>query len=168
MARPRTVQRTSRRGGRLSEWIGVADQAFSNVASGGATLISSFTPLETLTVIRNRGVISIQPQAVTADLDIVGAFGMGIVSVEAFNAGVASMPEPFSDAQWSGWMVWQAFAFRFELLDTTGANFVPWTMELDSKAMRKMGPHEVLIAIAESQVGAYSIAAPMRTLVKLS
>jgi len=47
-------------------------------------------------------------------------------------------------------------------------NFVPWHFEVDSKAMRRMGPNKVLVGIAESQSGAYTISSPLRTLVKLS
>ena len=167
MARPRSFPR-SRSKGRLTQWVGPAIQNYLAVASGGATLIFSFTPAEAITIVRTRGFVSVKPEAVTADLDFTGAFGIGIVSEEAFNAGVGSMPEPFTDADWSGWFVWRSFAFDFEFEDATGINYPNWNFELDSKAMRRIGPNEVLVAIAESQSGAYRINAPTRTLIKLS
>ena len=163
-----------RRGGhrqgarRLTQWIGPADQGYVAVASAGATLIASAPFEEQTTIVRNRGNVSIKITTVTADLDIVGAFGLGIVTAEAFAAGVGSMPEPFSDADWGGWMVWRSFSYHFEFITGTGSDFLVWDFEVDSKAMRKVSPNEVLVLIAESQVGAYSISTPLRTLVKLS
>ena len=159
------------RGGqrRLTQWVGPADQGFINVASGGASIISSISFEEQTTAVRIRGDLTIIPQSSAADLTIVGAYGEGIVTQEAFAAGVASMPEPFTDGDWGGWMVWRSFSFRLEVgTDTTGFEFLPWDMEVDSKAMRKISPNEVLVAIAESQTGAFSISAPVRTLLKLS
>ncbi len=67
-----------------------------------------------------------------------------------------------------GWNVWRSFSYRFAFQDATGVNFVPWTLEIDSKAMRKISPNENMVLVAESQQGAYSISTPLRVLVKLS
>ena len=167
MARPHT---RFQRGGakRLTQWIAPADQAFEAVSSGGAALIQSAPFESTETIIRHRGQCSVIPQTAGADVDIVGAVGVCIVSAEAFAAGVASVPEPFNDADWGGWMVWRSFAFRQEFSDATGILNQERTFEIDSKAMRKISPNEVLVTVAESQVGAFSIATPWRVLVKLS
>ena len=138
-----------------------------SVAAAGATLTESFNPGEALTVIRNRGQISIQPQAFNADLAIVGAFGLIVVSNEAFVAGVGSIPEPFTDGD-ADWLVWRAFSYRFDFGTNVGLSFPDWQLEIDSKAMRKMGPNDVMVGIAESQQGAFDISPPIRTLVKLS
>ena len=162
------LSRFPRSKGRLTQWVAVAQQGFVAVASAGATLINSFSPEQSLTVVRNRGQVSVQPQAQVADLNIIGAIGMCIVSNEAFVAGIASIPEPFTDSDWSGWLVWRSFGYRFEFADATGVNFPNWTFEVDSKAMRRMGVNDVLVTIAESQGGAYTINSPIRTLLKLS
>ncbi len=154
--------------GRLTQWVGPPAQAFVSVASAGATLIDSFAPEEALTVIRNRGAISHTPEGFAADIEYVGAFGVGIVSAEAFAAGIASVPTPFTDADWAGWMVWRSFAYRYEFLDGTGSLLTVDTIEIDSKAMRKIGPNEVLAYVAESQIGAFRLMDGIRTLVKLS
>ena len=166
MAHPRRVLRTGPR--RKMEWVGPANQGYVNVASQGATLLSSFNPTESITLIRTRGMVSLVPQTVTADVDIVGAFGMCIVSQQAFTAGAASVPEPFSDADWGGWFVWRSFAFKFEFATAASVNFPRWDFEIDSKGQRKIGPNDILVAVAESQAGAYSIATPLRQLFKLS
>jgi len=167
MARQRGFQgRTASH--RLTQWVAPANQGYLAVASGGATLISSFVPGEALTITRIRGQVSVIPNPVSADLDVVGAIGEGVVSAEAFAAGVGSIPEPFTDGDWGGWMSWRAFSFHLEFSDGTGLNFVDWTFEVDSKAQRRIGSNEVLVQICESQVGGFFISAPMRTLVKLS
>ncbi len=152
---------------RLSEWIGPADQAYVAVASAGATLIGFASFEEPTTIVRTRGAISVIPQTSAADVDIVGAFGIGVVSTEAFTAGIASVPEPFSDADWGGWYVWRSFSSRFEFLDATGTILPAFNFEVDSKAMRKVASNETLVMVAEAQVGAYSISTPLRTLVEL-
>jgi len=122
-----------------------------------------------LTIIRNRGVVVVKPQSFGADVDVLGAFGVGIVSAEAFAAGVASVPSPYLDADWAGWMVWRTFAFHFEFASAlTIALPANISFEVDSKAMRKIGPNEVLVYVAESQAGALSIFDGLRTLIKLS
>ena len=169
MARQRGFTGRPRGGARrLTQWIGPALQGYVAVADGGATLIGSVPLDEASTIVRVRGHLSVLAAAVTADDTIVGAFGVAIVSSEAFTAGVGSMPEPFTDADWGGWMVWQAFSYRFEFFDGTGANFPDWDMVIDSKAMRKGGPNERLVLIAESQDGGFQISTPVRILVKLS
>jgi len=112
--------------------------------------------------------VTIIPSGFVADVNIIGAFGIGIVSTEAFEAGVGSMPEPFTDADWGGWMVWRSFSYRFDFSSATGVQFPNWSFEVDSKAMRKVGPNDHLVAIAESQGGGFEISTPLRTLLKFS
>ncbi len=168
MTRARRFERPGRSPQRLTQWIGPADQSYLAVASAGETIISSFAAEEALTITRSRGQLSIIPSVFSADVEITGAYGEGVVSAEAFAAGVVSLPSPFRDADWGGWLLWRAFSYRFEFADATGVDFPNWTMELDSKAQRRMGPNEVLVAVAESQSGAFRVSAPLRTLIKLS
>ena len=139
------------------------------MTSAGATLLASFAFEEPVTIMRARGQISVRPTVFTGDLDIVGAIGMGVVSAEAAAAGVASIPEPFNDADWGGWFVWRSFSYRIELGGTpANAAFLPWFFEVDSKAMRKAKTNDVVVIVAESQQGAFNISPPIRLLVKLS
>ncbi len=168
MARPRSAHRTfGRRQARLTDWIGPAIQGSVNVASGGASIISSASFDAPATIVRTRGNVAVIPQSFAADLNVFGAIGVGIVSDEAFNAGVASIPEPFADADWSGWYLWRSFSYTLELGDATSIMTVNWNFEVDSRAMRKVGSNETLVVVAESQGGAFSLFAGVRTLVKL-
>ena len=152
---------------RKTTWIGPAVQGFVSVASGGATLLNSLINSEPETLVRIRGMVTIAPTVVSADVSIVGAVGMGLVSEEAFAAGIASIPEPFTDADWGGWVMWRSFSYKFEFADATGVNFPNWSFEVDSKAMRKATANERLVTIAESQSGAFDISTPLRALTML-
>ena len=155
---------------RLTTWIGPADQGYVSVATGGTSLINNAVFEEPITVIRTRGHVAVRPTVYSANIDIVGAMGLAVVSREAFDAGVASIPAPFDDADWGGWFVWRSFSFRFQVQGTSDADLLPGGIELeiDSKAMRKITPNEALVTIAQSQVGAFTISSPLRTLFKLS
>ena len=153
---------------RKSQWVGPAPQSYVAVASAGATALSTFAGEEPLTIVRTRGNVSIKPASPTADIEITGAVGFGVVSAEALAAGVTAMPEPFSDADWAGWFVWRTFSYDFEFNDATGINYPNWNFELDSKAMRKFGPNEAIVTIAESFSGAFNISVNTRLLLKLS
>ena len=152
---------------RLIQWIGPADQGFVSVASAGAILLFNFAITEPVTVVRVRGQVAIE-MANAANLNVIGAIGMVIVSAEAFAAGVASVPEPFSNADWGGWFVWRSFSYRMAVGDQTGFRVISRDFEIDSKAMRKVSPNEVIVMVVEFQAGAFSVSAPLRMLLKLS
>jgi len=164
----RSFGRMTRSPQRLTRWVGPALQGYQTVSSGGALLIGSFPFEEPATIMRTRGQVSVLPAALGADVDIIGAYGIGVVTQEAFAAGVGSIPEPFTDADWGGWYVWRSFSYHFEFATAAAVNFPDWNFEVDSKAMRKVSNNEVLVIIAESQEGAYRLSSPLRTLVKLT
>ncbi len=153
---------------RLTQWVAPPDQGFIAVASATKVIISSLSPTEPLTVVRTRGMISVHPTAFSADLDVVGAVGIGVVSNDAFAAGVGSIPGPYDDGDWKQWFVWQSFAFHVEFGSAVGVNIESVMIDVDSKAMRKVGQNETIVMVAESATGAYSIADATRQLVKLA
>ncbi len=168
MPRPRSRFRGPAQSARLTQWIGPADQNYVAVGSGAKNIISSFSVAEPITVMRTRGMISVKPTSDASDLVIAGAIGVCIVSTEAFTAGIASIPGPFDEGFWGGWLVWRSFCYDFRFGSGTGAQYPDWNFEIDSKAMRKVSPNEVVVAVAESQAGAFSLFHGVRTLIKLS
>ena len=112
--------------------------------------------------------MSIRPTSEAANGEFTGAIGSCIVSAEALAAGVASIPEPFTDADWGGWFMWRPFAYRYEFQSAIGTNYGNWTFEIDSKAMRKISPNEAVVTVVESFAGAFDVNNPLRTLIKLS
>ncbi len=95
---------------RTTSWVGSADQPYQAVGAGGVNLFQSNATLQDTTIVRTRGVVSVKPNAFTADVDIIGALGMGLVSDQAFAAGATSIPAPYTDTEWGGWFVWIPFA----------------------------------------------------------
>ena len=158
---------------RKTTWVGPADQGYLAVAAGAKIIVASFDAasngLASPTIVRSRGQVSIFPGAgVTGDVEIVGAYGLAIVSDRAFAAGVASIPGPWTDAGWDGWFVWRSFHYTQEFLDATSMlrNFE--NQEVDSRAMRKITDDETIVLIAESQAIGFEISMPLRILMKLS
>ena len=152
---------------RMTEWSQYSGAGFAAVSAGGATLLSTIAFESPGTLIRTRGLISIKPQSFAADVGIVGAFGIAMVSAEAAAVGITALPEPHSDADWGGWMVLQPFAFHYEFQDGSGGLLGSVQIEVDSKAMRKVGLSTVAIFIAEGISGAFNIADESRLLLKL-
>ncbi len=154
-------------------WIGPADQAFVALGSGLNVVVASFDPaaagLAKPTVVRTRGEFAVRPSAATiTDLQVVGAYGLAVVSDRALAAGSGSIPGPFVDAGWDGWFVWGSFHYVQEQADATGIYLNFHTQVVDSKAMRKVTDDETIVLMAESQSGASQISMPFRMLLKLS
>ena len=128
MARRRApVGRVSESQRRKTQWGGLADQGLVAVASGGSTLIASTAFEAPGTIVRSRGNLTVQPQSFSADVTIVGAFGIGLVTAEALAIGITALPTPFRDSDWGGWIVWQAFTHRFESISQVGVLLGSWS-----------------------------------------
>ena len=173
MARGRLV--LPRRSGtrRQTTWVGPADQGYVAVASTTKVLIGSFDPstagLPKPTIVRTRGEVSVAVDVgVVVDTDIVGAFGICVISDQAVAAGAASVPGPFDQADWDGWFVWRSFGLRLEHKSAVGIDKVSQGYEVDSKGMRKVTDNETIVLVAESQSGAFDISMAVRMLLKLS
>ena len=169
MARNRFLGRAfPQRSARLTQWLGPADQGFVSVAATGSSLVATAPFTEPATLMRTRGAVSIIPDSTAADVSIVGAIGMAIVSTDAVGIGITAIPTPYADADWGGWFVWRSFAFRFESITQVGVLLGSWSLEIDSKAMRKITPNETMVIVAESQGGAFAITDGTRHLIKLT
>ncbi len=154
---------------RLTQWIGPAAQGYIAVASTGATLISSSSFSEAATVVRTRGVVSVQPGSFSADLNFIGGFGVAIVSQDALGIGITAVPKPLTDSSWGGWLVWRTFAGHLDVQSAVGFDVQSMVnFEVDSKSMRKFSPNEAMIMVAESETGAFDIYDGTRSLIKLS
>ena len=158
---------------RATEWVASADQGATAVASATSVLLQSFTPTEQQTIVRSRGIIYVFPTAITGDGSYQGAFGIAVVSAQAAAAGAASIPGPWTNASWDGWLAWLPWAFRADVGAGQGTGptlvgeNVGTTYPLDSKGMRKIELNEVVVIMAESEAGAVTIFTPFRMLFKL-
>ncbi len=154
--------------GRLTTWIGPADQGYQTVGAGASVLISSFAVEEPLTVVRTRGVVSIAPSNFSINSVITGALGVGIVSSEALAIGITAIPGAWDDPEWGGWFVWRSFAWIFDVTTDVGRLNASVEFELDSKAMRKMDANSAIVVVVESQANAFQAFVGLRQLLKLS
>ncbi len=157
---------------RQKVWVGTADQGEIAIGSGLSVIISSFAPdvlsILKATVVRTRGIFEVHPTAFGADLSYGGAYGLGIVSDEAFAAGAASIPRPFDDDDWAGWLVHGFYGGHLEFQSGVGIMMSLDPVVIDSKAMRKVGPNETLVWVVESQAGAVQVRIHARVLMMLS
>ncbi len=171
MAHPRSRFRTAGPR-RQTTWVGPADQSYQAVASTNKVLIATFDPaangLTKPTLIRTRGEVAYFNTTEGADSEIVGAYGVGVVSDQAVAAGIASIPGPWSAPEWDGWHVWRSFHYVFQFLDSTGTRQSVLRQEVDSKSMRKITDNETLVLVAESETGAFDISMALRHLFKLA
>jgi len=146
--------------------------AFSSDAS--AILGAGVTPVgQNLTIIRTHGFMEFILS--TADASLSGfnfAAGIGIVSADAFAVGSGSMPDPFDDIGWPGWLWHRMGAIHTPLALAAGSgptNTMTW--EIDSKAMRKLGLNEVaFIKVQGGEVvnAAVTVRAATRMLISVS
>ena len=129
-----------------------------------------------LTLVRVRGELLVFMTSVTAALDSMNcAVGLCIVSDNAFDAGVASIPHPLTDIAWDGWL-WYWTGFIEAVGEIVEANFTgnlgatAARIPIDSKAMRKFKQTDNLVGVVET-VESGTIAVQFRlncrTLVKL-
>jgi len=107
--------------------------------------------VDDLTIVRVRGelVLALMDGTVV-DSQITYAFGMCVVSENAFNVGVTAVPAPFDDIAWDGWFVYHQGSVIFQgTLNTPsgGSNFS--RVEIDSKAMRKTHATDVTVAVIQ-------------------
>jgi len=157
---------------RQTTWVGPAAQSEIAVSTATKAIIASFNPFDNNlakpTIVRTRGILQVRPFTFAADLTMTGAFGIGIVTDRAFAAGAASIPGPFTDSGWDGWLATGFYCARYEVLSADGVVWVPQTVEIDSKAMRKVSDDETVVVMYESFIGAVFVDMPFRQLYKLS
>ncbi len=158
---------------RKTTWIGTADQGYVAIGANAnvihqSLILDTSAIVPSSTLVRSRGVISIQPNVYSADLDVVGAVGMRFVSDSAFAVGATAIPGPISANFDDAWFVFEPFAFRYDVTTDVGRLLASVQIMYDSKAMRKTADGETLVVMVESQAAAFDIAINGRFLFKLS
>ncbi len=155
MARSRGFQ-YPRRSRRSTDWgAGVVGSEIIQTSSGKSlgTFGGSFTEPSTLVRIRGDFLAFIRVS------DTIGegaryAFGIAIVTDQAFAAGIASIPGPLAEDDWDGWL-FHRYGSLFTPLaaqaDGAAAGSTWHRWEIDSKAMRKVDDDNMtLIGMVES------------------
>ena len=151
MAARRTTRST--RGFRpQTNWAAVAPATEQTLTFATKFLIGSFTVTSPETVRRTFGILNWWSDQTVNDERPMGAFGMCVVSNEAFAAGVASMPGPFTDADSDLWFVHQFMFAAFEQSGTVDGfeSAAGQSYAINSKAMRKVTDDERVVMILEN------------------
>ena len=160
---------------RQTSWTSGPQGQVTRTTSGSTLFPLGLVPLlEGLTITRMRGELLVfltSADGVNTGYD--GAVGIGLVSDEAFAAGVASMPTPIDDIDYEEWIWFQLFHARAPLAITAAASVVGPAFgrySIDNKAMRKFPVGKTLVAVLEvTEVASAGITAVLdvRTLVTL-
>ena len=175
MPRSRGFTRGSHSSRRKTVWqegpFGIA-----SVSAAGTVFFTTGQTVQTggNTMIRTRGELVAGLTLVTTANDGFSrvAFGLGIVTAEAFAIGVTAMPSPLDDITWPGWFEFGTFGlFQPVAGDVADSLTAQIRIPIDSKAMRKLDQGTVLFGAIEvaDEVGAATLTAKLntRTLLKL-
>jgi len=110
-----------------------------------------------LTLVRHRGSLLLYLTSTAAQNNgFFGAFGIGVVTAQAFAAGAASMPGPLADVDWDGWFYHQFIFLRGTMLtpsqnlDRLAQGPEALRVDVDSKSMRKIPENMVVFIILEA------------------
>jgi len=177
-------QRSQRR---ATAWVvgtktGAAGEAQS-ISGTGSTLggLGALSLADGLTVIRTRGELLLFLGTAGSAFDgFHGAFGVGIATERAFNAGIASLPLPLTDEDDEMWLYHRYFqcfaggtiaaATAAQQADQVNPTAAAVRIEVDSKAMRKFESGMVIFAalqVVETGVATLEWSFASRMLVKL-
>jgi len=137
-------------------WLGVTQQHSFSGAPGTPdcqdSLLYTQASIEEMdrpTLTRLRGFIS--PQIVTPGANSTPVFlfaGIGVQNEKAVNLGGGSLPCPFTDADWNGWL-WQA-QFILSTANPTIRDATNSPMAVvDGKGQRKLGTDDLLFFSTE-------------------
>ena len=145
---------------RATDWnFGPGGETVGSIISSALTIVGAgvgpFTDAPTL--VRTRGALSLYLSGITSALDgFVYAFGLAVVTAQVFNAGAASMPDPFDDSSWDGWLFHHfGSVFSPEAALNSGGGMSFERVVVDSKAMRKLGDNNIIAGLlSTTEVGA--------------
>ena len=157
---------------RVPTWL-FANVAQTAIAANSAVLLGSLNAaglaLRPFTVIRSHLWFHMESDQVAASEESHGALGLIVANDQAVAAGANSIPAPASNAD-APFFVYQAFINSFIRLDATGVIEPAGTnVQIDSKAMRKVGANEDIAIMIENDDATTGFLASIqgRILVKL-
>ena len=135
----------------MTAWSALTPSAGVGVPTLTKVLLGSFTSDQPVTIRRTHGILEWRSDQKAADESPFGAYGLCIVSNNAFAAGVASIPGPYTDADSDLWFVHQYL--RTTLLFGSNIGFDGRAGEvytINSKAMRKLNEEETIAVVVEN------------------
>ncbi len=141
-------------------------------ATGSFFLGSAVAPtVDGLTLVRTRGFVEMLLAGATARGDgMQGAIGIGVTTVAAVAAGIASVPTPIDELDWDGWLYHQLFSIHSQGAGVASSSNSVLRMPVESKAMRKLDLLDSIYAaiqVAEIGGGPMDVFLDTRMLLKL-
>ena len=128
-------------------WSTFALDAFVNIPAASSVLLGSIiaTTAQQVLVERALGTIVWVSDQTALVEEQIGRFGAIVVSADAAAAGVASIPDPDTDAG-APWWLYQTFASKGPVLSTGFAEIA-----IDGKARRILNTNEVISFVVTNQ-----------------
>ncbi len=133
-----------------SNWAAVTSVGHVATAAATKIIMGSFVVGEQFTLRRTRGLFGVAPDQLAQSERTIGAFGLCVVSGDAFAAGAASIPGPFTDDESDLWVVHQYVYSSLVFGDATGFQLLNTNFDIDSKGMRKITEEERLVVMVEN------------------
>ena len=144
----------SRGARRATSWVRTdivsGTTAWKALAGSTSVIDQSFITDDPVTLIRARGNVVADTDQVAAGEHSFGAFGIAIVSAQAFAIGITAIPTPLTDASSDLWFVHGYWDAAISLADGTGIANTSRRVDFDSKAMRKLTPDETVVMVIEN------------------
>ena len=137
----------------FKQWTSVPGLS-TQVAADGLVAGGALAFTEPATILRMLGGGDLVLFNASKQADDSGDFcyAIGVVSSDAFAAGVASLPDPTSEPDYP-WLFWHFFSLESQItlgtdsLGLSSYRIPPWS----SKAMRKMKPGQSLVMLLDVQ-----------------
>ncbi len=177
MANLRTGRRSGLvfRGGRSrreTQWLDSGTFSVQLASDLSAVLTNSLgavpLALRPFTIVRTRGILSLQSDQQAATESPQASFGMAIVSEQAVAIGITAVPTPVTDRGSDLWFVYESMFAEWTFSSAVGSQSFLMTRAVDSKAMRKVEDGEDMVFVAESDSAEGSIIqGTFRLLIKL-
>ncbi len=142
-------------------WIGAGVGTTTIVASTDVlvgVLSAAALLLRPFTILRTHLYVTINSDQAAATERLIATIGSIVVTDTAAALGITALPDPSGIAgdPEADWFVWQALIMRFEFFSGAGFQNDAFTRyDIDSKAMRKVGPDDQVATILanDSSVG---------------
>jgi len=137
----------------VKQWTGTQNGTPVTIGTTQIAMLS-FSGSERITMLRLRGSLLVVATPNAAADNDYAAFGVIVVSDQALAVGGTSIPGPIANPE-APW-VWHQYVPLMDVVSTAadaasiGLNHV---VEIDSKAMRKVGPNDSIVLIGELATG---------------
>jgi len=133
-------RRTGWTGGLGGNGAASSQATLTSITATGTSILGDGlqSEIDGLTIVRIRGLLNLQLSSASAAYSgYDGAFGIAVVSGDAFAVGTTAIPKPIEDSSWDGWMWHQYFSLKNAGTYTTATSSNIQNLEIDCKAMRK-------------------------------